>query len=146
MPRPLAVLDANVLFPFQLRNFLLHLAAEELYDPLWSEQIVDEFGRHLLAGGHVTADQVDHLIGQMRRVFGDAWGMGYEHRIDDLVLPDPDDRHVLALAVQYEAEYIITLNWKHFPEPVLPPLGTKALPPDASSSLHQGLESGNLVV
>jgi predicted nucleic acid-binding protein len=131
MPRPLAVLDANVLFPFQLRNFLLHLATESLYDPLWSERIVDEFARHLVAGAYVTRDQVVHLIGQMRRVFVDAWGTEYESHIDDFLLPDPDDRHVLALAVHYEAEYIVTLNRKHFPEQVLRPLGIEVLPPDA---------------
>ena len=43
--RPLAVLDANVLYPFQLRNFLLHAAVEDLFDPLWSDEIVDEFSR-----------------------------------------------------------------------------------------------------
>src|SRR3954452_20728527 len=42
-----AVLDANFLFPFQLRNLLLHLAAERRFEPLWSDEIVSEFLRAL---------------------------------------------------------------------------------------------------
>ena len=33
MRRPLAVLDANVLYPFQVRNLLLHIAEFGAFDP-----------------------------------------------------------------------------------------------------------------
>lgn len=128
---PAAVLDANVLFPFQLRNLLLHLAVNGLFEPLWSEQIVDECVRNLRAKSVLTDAQCAHLVGQMRVAFPEAWGTGYEGAADGLVLPDEGDRHVIALAVHHEAEFIITRNAKHFPPEVLRPLGIRPLDPDA---------------
>jgi predicted nucleic acid-binding protein len=129
--RPVAVLDANVLFPFQLRNLLLHLAAEDLFQPLWSNDIMSELGRVLRDRAGVTDGQWHHLAGQMRRYFGHAWGEGYGGAADGLVLPDEGDRHVLALAVHYEAEFIVTWNLRDFPGDVLLPLGVEAVDPDA---------------
>lgn len=130
-PAPAAVLDANVLFPFQLRNLLLHLAVDGLFEPLWSEQIVDECVRNLRARAGLTDMQCAHLVGQMGVAFPEAWGAGYEGAADGLVLPDEGDRHVIALAVHHEAESIITRNAKHFPPDVLRPLGVRPMDPDA---------------
>lgn len=129
--RPVAVLDANVLFPFQLRNFLLHLAVEELYDPLWSDEIVGEFLRGLRREGRVSDEQCAHLEGQMRAFFPEAWGWGYDGRADGLALPDDGDRHVIALAAHYEADAIVTCNTRHFPADLLRMVGIEAVEPDA---------------
>ncbi|WP_420125121.1 PIN domain-containing protein [Longimicrobium sp.] len=129
-PAPAAVLDANVLFPFQLRNLLLHLAVDGLFEPLWSEQIVGECVRNLRLRAGLTDAQCGHLSGQMRAAFPEAWGTGYEGAADGLVLPDEGDRHVIALAVHHEAEFIITRNAKHFPPAVLRPFGIRPLDPD----------------
>ena len=45
-------------------------------------------------------------------------------------LPDPNDRHVLAAAIQIEADYIVTNNLRDFPNSILEPLGIKAIQPD----------------
>ncbi|HEU0015092.1 MAG TPA: PIN domain-containing protein [Longimicrobium sp.] len=129
MPGPLAVLDANVLFPFQLRNFLLHAAARGIFEPLWSRDILDEVARHLPGKAGLTEAQVRHLFAQMERAFPDAFGAGYTHLIGEVELPDPDDRHVLALAVHYEAEFLVTSNLADFPADVLHPLGVEPLDP-----------------
>jgi hypothetical protein len=44
---------------------------------------------------------------------------GYQRRIASLVLPDPNDRHVLAAALHCKAHLIVTTNLKHFPKVVL---------------------------
>jgi predicted nucleic acid-binding protein len=125
-----AVLDANVLYPFQLRNLLLHLAVDGLFEPLWSEQIVDECVRNLRANAGLTPEQCAHLVGQMRGAFPEAWGAGFEGAADGLALPDEGDRHVIALAVHQEAEFIVTRNLRHFPPDLLRPLRIRPLDPD----------------
>ena len=41
---------------------------------------------------------------------------GYEHLIEGLKLPNPDDRHVLAATITGHANAIVTWNEKDFPE------------------------------
>lgn len=48
MNKIIAVLDACVLYPAPLRDFLLHLATQKLYQPKWSDIIHDEWTRSLL--------------------------------------------------------------------------------------------------
>lgn len=43
-----AILDANVLYPAPLRDFLLQLANVELYKPKWTEEIQEEWVGNLL--------------------------------------------------------------------------------------------------
>lgn len=46
----------------------------------------------------------------------DSLVTGYEDLIDSLHLPDPDDRHVLAVAIRSDADAIITFNQRDFDE------------------------------
>jgi hypothetical protein len=55
---------------------------------------------------------------------------GYECHIANLNLPDPDDRHVLAAAIEAGAETILTYNLRDFPAAVLATYGISALHPD----------------
>ena len=111
-----ALLDANILYSACLRDFLLRLAAEELYRPLWSAQIQDEWtGRLLVDRPDLTKAQTDYTTGQMDKYFGDARVIGYGHLVEQVHLPDPDDRHVLAAAMQGGAQRIVTWNLKDFP-------------------------------
>jgi hypothetical protein len=41
---------------------------------------------------------------------------GYEARIPQLSLPDTDDRHVLAAAIEAGATVIVTFNLSDFPD------------------------------
>ena len=54
----------------------------------------------------------------------------YGSLIDSLTLPDPDDRHVLAAAIQGEAEVIVTYNLADFPSRLLARFNIEVLHPD----------------
>jgi hypothetical protein len=60
----------------------------------------------------------------------DALVTGYEHLIEGLRLPDPNDRHVLAAAIRGRADVIVTSNLRHFPAEILAYFGIEAQHPD----------------
>lgn len=55
---------------------------------------------------------------------------GYEARIPRLSLPDKDDRHVLAAALEAQAGLRVTYNMADFPNAVLRRYGVQAAHPD----------------
>lgn len=68
---------------------------------------------------------------------------GHEPLIPALLLPDPDDRHVLAAAIRVGAQLIITFNLKDFPTDTLTGFGIEAVHPDTfleqQFELNEGL-------
>lgn len=132
MPPPTALLDANVLYPAGLRDLLLRLADRYLYAPLWSADIHEEWMRSLLADRpDIDAGVLDRTRAVMDAHFPDAVVTGYEAIAATLDLPDPDDRHVLAAAIQGSADMIVTRNLRDFPADRLAPHGLAAQHPDA---------------
>lgn len=121
------VLDTCVLWPSLQRDFLLSLAIEGLYRPLWSSAILSELqeheGRKLVMHG---IDQVDaerraqHLIDQMSGAFDDACVEGWEPLDGSYGLPDPDDEHLVAAAVVGGAGAIVTVNLRDLPQDRMP--------------------------
>jgi len=133
-----AVLDANVLYPFSLRDTLLRLAEPEpapapapLYIPLWSERILEEMVRNLVEDRRVDQERADRLASLMRSAFDDAL-VGEEAiaALEDSMTNDPGDRHVLAAAVAGGAEAIITFDLGHFRPEACEPFGVEATHPD----------------
>lgn len=61
---------------------------------------------------------------------------------DGPVLPDPDDRHVLAAAIAGHADAIITYNFKDFPETVTSAYGIEALAISPKEDLPLDRDSG----
>ena len=125
-----AVLDANVLYPALLRDVLLSLAHADLYSAKWTQHIKDEWTRSLLRDRPAMGPQIAAAAEAMEAAIPDCLVNGYEHLIDGLVLPDPDDRHVLAAAITGHADAIITWNEKDFPRDVLDPFGIELQTPD----------------
>ncbi|KVR37018.1 PIN domain-containing protein [Burkholderia multivorans] len=126
-----AIYDACVLYPAPLRDFLMRLALSGCFRARWSAHITDEWKRNLLDNRpDLTAEQLDRTSSLMDRAIPDAVVTGYESLIAGLVLPDANDRHVLAAAIRCNASVIVTFNRKDFPEEALLPYGIEAQHPD----------------
>lgn len=131
MNRLTALLDANVLYPAGLRDFLLRLADQYLYQPLWSVAIHEEWIANLLADRpDLTVDRLERTRTIMDGHFPEAVVSGYEALIPELDLPDVRDRHVLAAAMHGRASLIVTFNLRDFPADRLAPHGVEAQHPD----------------
>ena len=126
-----AVLDANVLYGAFARDVLLRLAAAGLYRPRWTARIEAEWTRALLDSRPDLSAQVARTRAAMARAFPDAAVEGHERHESAFSLPDPDDRHVLAAAIEAEAGEVVTWNLADFPDDALRPFGVEALSPDA---------------
>lgn len=141
----IVLLDANVLYPAPLRDFLLTLATTGLYSAKWTDQIHDEWQRNLIKNRPELAGKLDFTRQQMNRALPNALVTDYEKLISDLNLPDPDDRHVLAAAIKCNAQVIVTLNLKDFPDECLEPYGIEALHPDHFLEFQFGLKPGLVI-
>ena len=127
----IALLDACVLYTATLRNLLMWTASNRLYQARWTDAIHDEWIGNLLE----HQPELDPVKLQRTRRLMDAIHeeclvTGYEHRISTLTLPDSDDRHVLAAAIESRATVIVTFNLSDFPRKILAPMGIQALHPD----------------
>ena len=111
-----ALLDACVLVPISLADTLLRIAECNLYRPLWSQRIVDEAVAALqVVHPEIPSEQFLDRFAAMAAAFEDALVVGWERFEPGLVLPDPDDRHVLAAAIRGSAGIIVTNNREDFP-------------------------------
>jgi predicted nucleic acid-binding protein len=115
-----ALLDACVLGPMPLCDILLRLAEEPaFYRPLWSEQILHEVGTVLDRLGK-TPEQRERRLRFMREHFPEAT-VNFPKSLPDALtcIPDENDRHVLAAAIKGNANVIVTLNSRDFPDECL---------------------------
>lgn len=116
MARPVALLDANVLYPARLRDLLIRLDIAGLYQARWSEQILDECFENLVENRPDLADgRLDRTRERMTAALPDAIVADYEDLIEEQNLPDPDDHHVLAAAIRAGATHLVTNNLDDFP-------------------------------
>lgn len=129
MSGPVAVLDACVLVPIRLATTLLWLAESGLFQPLWSQRILDEVERNLPNVG-VSTVKAHHRVATMHNAFGDeAMVDDFDHLIATMAC-HPKDRHVLAAAVRGSASDLVTFNIKDFPQEVATLHGIEIVHPD----------------
>ena len=127
----IAVFDANVLYPAPMRDLLMHLTLIGLFQAKWSLQIQEEWISNLLVNRpDLTRLQLERTQRLMNKHAVDALVSGYEYLIPSLQLPDPNDAHVLAAAIQAHSDVIVTINLRDFPSKILAPYGIEAQHPD----------------
>lgn len=129
--RPVAVYDANVLYPAQLRDFLMRLAVNGVVRAHWSPDIHDEWIRNVHADHpDIGWEELEHTRQLMDQALPDACVRGFHHRIEALSLPDPADRHVLAVAIHIGTDVIVSFNTRDFPSARLESHDLIAMRPD----------------
>ena len=136
-----ALLDANVLFPFRKRDILLRFHHAGLFRARWTERILDEWTLNLLEQKPHLEPSVHSQRQAMREHFEEALVTGYEPLIGTLELPDADDRHVLAAAIRCGAQHIVTDNLVDFPAEVLGSFDIEAVNADGFLSRTFGTRS-----
>jgi len=130
--RFIATLDACVIYSAPVRDILLNLAEQELYSPKWSKQIEAEWIRNLLKNRpDLKSQSLERTVRAMNSAFPDAMVDSFEELILEIDLPDKDDRHVVAAAIESESDLIVTFNLKDFPERNLTQFDLSAIHPDS---------------
>ena len=128
---PRVLLDANVLYGYTLRDTFMHLAVNQAIEARWTNQIHEEWIAALLENRpDLTRAELQKVRALMDLHATDALVSDYEPLIENLVLPDADDRHVLAAAIHCNASVIVTRNLKDFPPLALAPHNLIARHPD----------------
>lgn len=123
-----AFLDTCVLVPSVQRDLLLETASAGAFRPLWSSRVEEELRRTLKTRHEVrkwdpeeSQAYITRLLRNMNRALPDARVVGWEWLEESIQrLPDPDDRHVVAAALQGQASVIVTANLKDFLDSALP--------------------------
>lgn len=130
-PKTIALLDACVLYPPSLRDLLMRVAVAGVYEPRWTEEIHDEWTRNVLSNTpKVTPAQLERTRRLMDQTIPGGLVSDYEALVRDLILPDANDRHVLAAAIKASAAVLVTFNPSDFPATVLQAHGIRPAHPD----------------
>jgi superfamily I DNA and/or RNA helicase len=131
-PTPVkALLDTATIFPAILRDVLLTLAEDGLYNVFWTEKIFEELRNNLIKDLHLQETKVDYLLASMKKAFPDAMLDNEFEKLIPFMPNHPKDRHVLAAAKENDLDVIVTPNLKDFPKPNVSPEYPRTISPDA---------------
>jgi len=103
-----AFLDANVIRGQQTNDILLSLADNQVFEPRWTQQVIDEMRRNRPPG--LSEKAIDRRITMMNAAFEDAMTEAPPQELQDQMQADPKDKHVLAGAVASESDFLVTDN------------------------------------
>lgn len=135
--------DACVLYPAALRDLLVRVGHAGLVQARWSGAVLDEcFNAIRRERPEVSAAALQRTRRLMCAAVRDCLVEEFEGLIEELSLPDPGDRHVLAAAIRGGAQTIVTWNLKDFPSESLSPFGILTQGPDEFILHLVGLRGG----
>ena len=138
------LLDACVLYPTVIRNLLISVSGEQKWDLIWTEQIFEEWRRASNKINLEAKAQTEAEIAILKSKYPKSMVNDYEKQIPKLYLPDKNDIHVLAAAIEGKASSIVTLNLRDFPNYELKKYGIRVVHPDVLL-YREALENFNLI-
>jgi predicted nucleic acid-binding protein len=124
------LIDACVLYPTVMREVILGAAKLGLFEPRWSDRILEEWARATVKLGPEAEVFARGEIVMLGAQFPRAIVPVHQGQLPRLWLPDPDDIHVLAAAVSGSCDGILTMNAKDFPRDTLSEEGLARFDPD----------------
>jgi predicted nucleic acid-binding protein len=125
-----AVLDACVLYPTVLREILQGAGEAGLYEPVFSDRILREWVLATAKLGPAAPAIAEGEAAILRASFPRLLVREQPQIEARLLLPDPNDRHVLATAIAGSADAIVTFNAQDFPGHALAAEGVTRRDPD----------------
>jgi hypothetical protein len=126
-----AMLDACVLYPAPLRDLLVQIAMTGLFRARWTNEICEEWiGAILRDRPDLSRDQLERTRTLMNTAVRDRLVSGYEPLIGSVVLPDENDRHVVADAIHARCDAVVTFNLKDFPGEAVEAHNIEVIHPD----------------
>lgn len=112
-----ALADANVLIPRTLRDYIVYAAKAGAIQLHWSQAILDEMSRNLIAKFGFTPDDATELELRLTEYLPRA--LIEVRRRDTQVVAqvemDAKDRHIVGAALSAKATVLVTNNTRHFP-------------------------------
>lgn len=114
------ILDTDVLVGALIRNIILTFAEAGFFRPRWSETtICREFEPAVIKAAKLTPEKAAYQRERIEEAFPEGMIVEDPALVDSLTLPDPNDRHVFAAAIQTKATLIVTQNLKDYPQDAL---------------------------
>ena len=136
------IYDSCVLYPNYLRDLLIRIARTGLVRARWTERILAEVRDNLHTNRGIDVKKLQQLTDLMTAAVPNCIVTGYEDLESSVVLPDPNDRHVLAAALRAGAQQLVTANLKDFPGSVLAPFDIEAISADRFVLNQIGIRAG----
>jgi predicted nucleic acid-binding protein len=139
--------DTNTLYPFYICDLLLHCAEEDLFEFLWTEDLLAELIEVVPRSGHKSVRAVESLCAAIRQVFpeGEIPRGKYEHLIDQMPGKDPDDWVHSAAAIAGNADILLTRDSTGFPRASLRRRGLRVANADQFLYEQFSLFPGDLI-
>lgn len=125
------LIDACVLYPTVMREIVIGVANAGLFEPFWSARILEEWACAVARMGPVQEQIARGEIARLRSHWPRAELVANPTLEAQLYLPDMADCHVLASAISGQADVLMTMNLKDFPNRSLTEFGFPARHPDA---------------
>jgi predicted nucleic acid-binding protein len=111
-PPPRAVIDADIVYSRVLHDLMGRVADDlGLLSLVWSRELLAEAEQALMERKGLAADAAQRWVGYLSENFPDGETSIQEALLSskpDALTTDPDDRHVCALAIASDADYLFT--------------------------------------
>jgi len=130
-----AVIDACVLFKWKVTDFLLNLADLDVFEPIWSDDINDEWMRNLHSAMNIPVEKIEYRKRKMESAHPAANCPSKPEVLLSIIEKCKNDAqrkdaHVIGTAVSSGATLIVTDNIGDFPQNILDTYGIRKLRPD----------------